>query len=300
MLILKEVDKRYPNGVHALKSVSYQVDNGIYGLLGPNGAGKSSLMRTIALLQSPTSGTITWQGREISEDRDWFLSQFGYLPQDFGVYPGVSAEKLLDHFAVLKGLGGAAFRQARVQELLERTNLWVHRKVAVSTYSGGMRQRFGIAVTLLGAPKLIVVDEPTTGLDPAERYRFHTLLASLGEDVCVLLSTHIVDDVADLAREVAVLVDGELMRSGTPTGLVESFAGRIWRIDADKQPRIAAAHSTQVISTRIRNSRLVSHVLADTPPGAGYTPVEPDLEDVYFATLKEAGHPSVANLVKVA
>ena len=300
MLILHEVDKRYPNGVHALKSVSYHIDKGIYGLLGPNGAGKSSLMRTIALLQSPSSGRITWQGKAIAENRDWFLRQFGYLPQDFGVYPGVSAEKLLEHFAVLKGLGGAACRRARVHELLERTNLWAHRKTAVSTYSGGMRQRFGIAVTLLGAPKLIVVDEPTTGLDPAERYRFHTLLASLGEDVSILLSTHIVDDVADLAKEVAVLVDGALMRCGTPAKLVEAYAGRIWRVDAEKEAGTGAAHPGQVISTRVRNGRLVSHVLADTQPGTAYKAVDPDLEDVYFATLKEAGHASVANLLEAA
>lgn len=300
MLILHEVDKRYPNGVHALKCVSYHIDKGIYGLLGPNGAGKSSLMRTIALLQSPSSGTITWQGKAIAENRDWFLRQFGYLPQDFGVYPGVSAEKLLDHFAVLKGLGSAAYRQARVQELLERTNLWAHRKTAVSTYSGGMRQRFGIAVTLLATPKLIVVDEPTTGLDPAERYRFHTLLASLGEDVSILLSTHIVDDVADLAREVAVLVDGELLRCDTPAKLVEAYAGRIWRIDAGTQTSAGATQPGQVISTRVRNSKLVSHILADTQPGKAYKAVDPDLEDVYFATLKEVGHASVENLVEAA
>jgi ABC-2 type transport system ATP-binding protein len=288
MLTIDKLTHVYPNGVKALDDVSLTIPRGMYGLLGPNGAGKSTLMRTIATLQAPTSGTITFEGIDVIKDPEALRRTLGYLPQDFGVYPRVSAYDLLDHMAVLKGISGAKARRETVEYLLNQTNLWDVRKKALAGYSGGMRQRFGIAQALIGDPSLIIVDEPTAGLDPEERNRFLNLLAEIGENVVVILSTHIVEDVADLCPAMAIISGGRIVREGEPVALIDELKGRVWTKTIGKAELEAFRAQYRVISTRLFAGRTVVHVLADGDPGAGFTQVNGGLEDVYFSTLSDA------------
>ena len=285
MLILKGLSKTYGNGVRALDRVDLTIGRGLFGLLGPNGAGKSTLMRTIAALQEPDEGTIIFDGLDVLAAPEELRRRLGYLPQDFGVYPGISALLLLDHIAVLKGINDKRARREQVQALLELTNLYEARNKAVSTFSGGMRQRFGIAQALLGAPSLIIVDEPTAGLDPEERNRFHLLLNEIGESAVVLLSTHIVEDVSDLCPRMAVLAGGRVVLEGAPARLIEELRGRVWRKTVPKSAVEGYRASCQVIATRLFGGQTRIHVLAEDRPEPGFEPVAPDLEDVYFSLL---------------
>jgi ABC-2 type transport system ATP-binding protein len=285
MLIIENLTHVYANGVKALDEVSLTIPAGMYGLLGPNGAGKSTLMRTIATLQAPTSGHIRFGDIDVLKSPDLLRRTLGYLPQDFGVYPRVSAYDMLDHMAVLKGIADGKDRKAVVESLLNQVNLWDVRKKAIAGFSGGMRQRFGIAQALIGDPRLIIVDEPTAGLDPEERNRFLNLLAEIGENVVVILSTHIVEDVSDLCPAMAIICNGKIVKEGAPADLVRQLDGRIWKKVIDKAELEAAKANHQVISTRLLAGRTVIHVLADQDPGNGFTPVEGGLEDVYFSTL---------------
>ncbi len=285
MLSIRNLGHVYPGGTRALDDVSLEIPAGMFGLLGPNGAGKSTLMRCIAALQTPTSGAIDFDGIDVLAEPSRLRQTLGYLPQDFGVYPRVSALDLLDHLAVLKGLTDRAERRETVEALLNQVNLWAVRKKAVAGYSGGMRQRFGIAQALIGQPHLIIVDEPTAGLDPEERNRFLNLLAEIGERVVVILSTHIVEDVADLCPRMAVLAGGRLLREGSPTSLVTELEGRVWRKVVDKADLPGLAEIAPVISTRLSAGNTVAHLLSDASPGPGFETVQGGLEDVYFAAL---------------
>ena len=285
MLAISNLTKTYSNGVRALDGVSLTVENGLFGLLGPNGAGKSSLMRTIATLQEPDNGSITFDGRDVLADPQSLRHQLGYLPQDFGVYPGIPAVELLDYLAMLKGIHDRSARRAQIDSLLELTNLSAVRKKAVSTYSGGMKQRFGIAQCLLGNPRLVIVDEPTAGLDPEERNRFHNLLSEIGENVVVILSTHIVEDVRDLCPRMAILTDGRILLHGAPADLIDQLAGRIWRKTVSKSEVAALRGEHAVISTHLFGGATRVHLLADSQPASGFEQVTPDLEDVYFSAL---------------
>ncbi len=291
MLTLSGVTHVYSNGTKALDNATLEISKGMFGLLGPNGAGKSTLMRCIATLQTPSSGTIRFGAIDVVKEPERLRATLGYLPQDFGVYPRVSAEVLLDHLAVLKGIGNHAQRKETVETLLQQVNLWAVRKKAVAGFSGGMRQRFGIAQALIGSPQLIIVDEPTAGLDPEERNRFNNLLAEIGESVVVILSTHIVDDVADLCSRMAIINEGRIVLVGEPAALVRSLRGRVWRRAVNKEELIDHQQSLAVISTRLRAGQTVIHVLAEpgaeSPPGPGFEPVEASVEDLYFATLLE-------------
>lgn len=284
-LEIRNLSKTYPNGVKALDDISLSIENGMFGLLGPNGAGKSTLMRTIATLQEPDQGQVFFQKIDIHEDPQALRKQLGYLPQDFGVYPKISAYQLLDHFAVLKGIIDKKNRQEQVSALLQQTNLYEKRKKSVSTFSGGMKQRFGIAQALLGNPKLIIVDEPTAGLDPEERNRFHNLLSEIGESVVVVLSTHIVEDVSDLCPEMAILAGGKIVLKGQPSRLMDSLRGRIWYKKVPKEGLSEYKKAFQVISTRLFASQTLIHVMADNKPESGFEPLQPGLEDVYFSVL---------------
>ena len=285
MLSISGLSKTYPNGVRALHDVHLQIDKGLFGLLGPNGAGKSSLMRTIATLQEPDAGSIAFDGRDVLADPRTLRKRLGYLPQDFGVYPRIPAFDLLEHLAVLKGVSDKAQRRAQVESLLQLTNLYAVRKRAVSSFSGGMKQRFGIAQALLGDPALVIVDEPTAGLDPEERNRFHDLLSEIGENVVVLLSTHIVDDVSDLCTRMAVLAGGRVLVQGRPADLIAQLDGRVWRrtIRKDQLARFKEQHT--VLSARLFAGETRIHVLADERPEEGFERIAPDLEDVYFSVL---------------
>jgi len=287
-LEIRDVSKTYPNGVHALRNVTLTIPSGMYGLLGPNGAGKSTLMRTIATLQEPDSGSITMGDVDVLRQKDEVRRMLGYLPQDFGVYPTMTAERMLDHFAVLEGITDKGQRRATVDALLQQTNLWGARKRRLGGFSGGMRQRFGIAVALLGNPRLVIVDEPTAGLDPAERVRFLNLLGDLGEDSIVILSTHIVEDVAELCRRMAIIDNGEIVLEAEPLRAIEGLRGKIWRrmIPKAELPAVEAKHA--VIATKMLGGQMFVHVLNDASPGPHFDPVEPDLKDVYFAAM--AGH----------
>ncbi len=285
MLSIQNLSHVYANGTRALEAVSLDIHAGMFGLLGPNGAGKSSLMRCLATLQFPSSGQIRFGDIDVLKNPELLRATLGYLPQDFGVYPRVSAEDMLAHLAVLKGIASRGERRETVDALLRQVNLCVVRKKAIAGFSGGMRQRFGIAQALIGNPRLIVVDEPTAGLDPEERNRFNNLLAEIGESVVVILSTHIVDDVSELCQRMAILVDGRIVESGTPQGLIAALAGRVWQAEIDKGALDAARDRHAVIATRLRGGRTAIRVLADVPPGVGFTPAEAGLEDVYFATL---------------
>ena len=288
-LVISNLSKTYPNGTRALKNVSLTIPKGMFGLLGPNGAGKSSLMRTIATLQEADSGSIMLGDLDVLRQKEEVRRILGYLPQEFGVYPKVSAEEMLDHFAVLKGIGNSKERKDIVTSLLQQTNLYDVRKKNLGGYSGGMKQRFGIAQALLGNPKVIIVDEPTAGLDPAERNRFHNLLAEIGENVIVILSTHIVEDVTDLCRNFAIINKGELLLHGDPLKVIDELQGRVFRKFINKDELVEHQLNYEVISSRLYAGRTVIHVLADHNPGPGFEPVQPDLEDVYFSHIYMAG-----------
>ncbi len=290
MLHISGVSLRYPNGVQALRGIDLTVGRGLFGLLGPNGAGKSTLMRTLATLQVPDAGDVTFDGRSIFADPTAHRRQLGYLPQDFGVYPGVSAQDLLDHLAVLKGLTDSVSRRAQVEALLSQMNLWEHRKRAVSGFSGGMRQRFGIAQALLGDPKLIIVDEPTAGLDPAERNRFYNLLSEIGEDVVVILSTHIVEDVRQLCSRLAIVAAGQVVAEGTPDALLAELDGCVWTKTVPKRDVGLSLSAYRVLSTQLNAGATRLRVLAATAPDATFTAVAPELEDVYFESLHRNQH----------
>jgi ABC-2 type transport system ATP-binding protein len=285
MLSISGLSKTYPNGVRALSDVTLEIDKGLFGLLGPNGAGKSSLMRTIATLQEPDAGRIVFDGRDVLAEPRALRKRLGYLPQDFGVYPRIPAVDLLDHLAVLKGVSDKMQRRAQVDSLLQLTNLHDVRKRAVSTFSGGMKQRFGIAQALLGNPALVIVDEPTAGLDPEERNRFHDLLSEIGENVVVILSTHIVDDVSDLCTRMAVLAEGRVLVQGRPADLIAQLEGRVWRktVRKDELPRYREQFT--VLSARLFAGETRIHVLAGERPEDGFERVAVDLEDVYFSVL---------------
>jgi ABC-type multidrug transport system ATPase subunit len=285
MLSIEQLTHVYPNGTRALESVTLDVPRGMFGLLGPNGAGKSTLMRCVAALQIPTSGRIRFDDIDVIADPTALRRTLGYLPQDFGVYPRVSAMEMLDHMAVLKGIAARGERRATVEALLQQVNLWHVRKSALAGFSGGMRQRFGIAQALIGNPRLVIVDEPTAGLDPEERNRFLNLLAEIGENVVVILSTHIVDDVSDLCQRMAIIASGQIVRAGAPTDLVGELNGRIWRKTIDKRELEAHRASHEVISTRLFGGRTIIHVLSEASPGPGFEPASGGLEDVYFSTL---------------
>ena len=287
-LDVRGVSKTYSNGVQALKDVTLTIPVGMYGLLGPNGAGKSTLMRILATLQEPDEGSVRLGDTDVLNQKDEVRKTLGYLPQEFGVYPKVSAENLLDHFALLKGIAERRARKEVVEALLRQTNLWEVRKQKLGGYSGGMLQRFGVAVALLGNPKLMIVDEPTAGLDPAERVRFLNLLSELGENSVVLLSTHIVEDVSELCTKMAIIDEGEILLEAEPLGAVDELHGRIWRrvISKEELPELEREHA--VISTRLFAGRTVVHVYSDTAPGPDFEPAEPDVKDVYFSTMK--GH----------
>ncbi|MBU1376446.1 MAG: ABC transporter ATP-binding protein [Alphaproteobacteria bacterium] len=285
MLSIKGLTHVYPNGTRALDGVDLEIGKGMFGLLGPNGAGKSTLMRAIATLQTPSQGAIRFGDIDVVANPEALRRTLGYLPQDFGVYPRVSAVDLLDHMAVLKGIASKGERKDTVDTLLQQVNLWDVRKKAVAGYSGGMRQRFGIAQALIGRPTLIIVDEPTAGLDPEERNRFLNLLAEIGENVVVILSTHIVEDVSDLCPRMAILASGKILKEGAPADLVGGLVGKVWKKVIDRNDLDAERARHQVISTRLAGGRTVIHVLADATPGAGFEPVQGGLEDVYFSTL---------------
>ncbi|MDB5453688.1 MAG: transporter, ATP-binding protein [Caulobacteraceae bacterium] len=285
MLSIKYLTHVYANGTRARDGVDLEVGKGMFGLLGPNGAGKSTLMRGIATLQTPSSGSIRFGDIDVIAEPEKLRRTLGYLPQDFGVYPRVSAYDMLDHMAVLKGIAGRAERKETVEALLHQVNLWDVRKKAVAGYSGGMRQRFGIAQALIGRPSLIIVDEPTAGLDPEERNRFLNLLAEIGENVVVILSTHIVEDVSDLCPRMAVLAGGRILREGAPSQLMTDLKGRVWRKTIDRHELDAERARHEVISTRLAAGRTVIHVLADKQPDTAFEPVQGGLEDVYFSTL---------------
>jgi len=285
VLQITDLVHTYGNGVRALAGVTLSIPHGMYGLLGPNGAGKSTLMRILATLQQPTSGRVIFDGINVLTEPMRLRSTLGYLPQDFGVYRRVSAEDLLDHIAVLKGIGPTQARREEVRALLQQTNLYEARNRAVSSFSGGMRQRFGIAQALLGNPHLIIVDEPTAGLDPAERIRFHDLLSEIGEKAVVILSTHILEDVAELCKHMAIIVAGRVVVEGSPTSLVAKLSGRLWRKSVDRNEITELRRRCNVISTRYLDGGTVAFVLSDERPGADFEPAGGDLHDVYFATV---------------
>ncbi|MDY0055103.1 MAG: ABC transporter ATP-binding protein [Methyloversatilis sp.] len=292
MLEVAGLDKRYANGVKALDAVSFDLDAGVFGLLGPNGAGKSSLMRTLATLQRPDRGSIRLKGVDLLAEPDAARRLIGYLPQDFGLYPNVAAQTLLEQFALYKGVESTAQRRDLVAHLLDLVNLYDVRDRQLGGFSGGMRQRFGIAQALIGDPPLLIVDEPTAGLDPAERVRLQNLLASLASDRVVLLSTHIVEDVMALSRDVGILCAGRLVRRGAPEALIDDLRGRIWsrRIAADE----AVDPHWPVISRRVAGGAIHLRVLADASPGDAFAAATPDLDDVFFAALHASRVPTAA------
>lgn len=284
-LQIQNLSKTYPNGVCAIDNVSLNISNGMFGLLGANGAGKSSLMRTIASLQEPSDGTVVFNDINIIDKPQYVRENLGYLPQEFGVYPKISAEKLLQHLAVLKGITNAKERSKQVEALLHQTNLYQHRKKSVYTFSGGMRQRFGIAQALLGNPQLIIVDEPTAGLDPEERNRFLNLLSEIGENVIVILSTHIVEDVYNLCKNMAILSEGKILVEGNPMQLVQSIQGKVWSKIIAKSELENYKENYRVISSTLVSGETQIKVLAGSQPKEEFELVTADLEDFYFATI---------------
>ncbi|MCE2832872.1 MAG: ABC transporter ATP-binding protein [Chitinophagaceae bacterium] len=286
-LIIRDLTKTYSNGVKALNQINLTLEKGMFGLLGPNGAGKSTLMRTIATLQDPDSGSIMLGDIDVVAEKQEVRKVLGYLPQDFGFYPKVSALDLLNHFAILKGISDKKERKEIVDALLQQTNLFEDRKRNVSEYSGGMRQRFGIAQALLGNPKLIIVDEPTAGLDPMERNRFHNILSEIGEQVIVILSTHIVDDVRTLCNRMVVMNHGTILLEGTPAEAVASVQGRIWRKAVEKSELAEFRMRLPVISHHVSEGRMMIHVMSDDRPDDGFEAVDATLEDVYFSTITQ-------------
>jgi ABC-2 type transport system ATP-binding protein len=295
-LRIENLSKRYPNGTRALQNVSLNIQLGMFGLLGPNGAGKSTLMRTLATLQEADSGGAVMGDIDILRQKDAVRRVLGYLPQEFGLYPKVSAEDLLSYFAVLKGIANAKERRELVQSLLQQTNLYEHRRKALGSFSGGMKQRFGIAQALLANPRLIIVDEPTAGLDPEERVRFHNLLSMIGQNIIVILSTHIVSDVSDLCSAMAIIHEGRVRVAGNPTELVAELDGKVWRksIAHDELERFRDRY--QLISMRLFAGETLVHVLSEHPPEVGFEPAVADLEDFYFATIKGFIYPAAATV----
>jgi ABC-2 type transport system ATP-binding protein len=285
-LRIERLSKTYDNGTVALRDVSLTIPRGMFGLLGPNGAGKSTLMRIIATLQEPDRGAVRFDDIDALADKQAIRRLLGYLPQEFGLYKNVSAEDLLDHFAVLKGIIDTAGRRRIVDRLLEQTNLAADRGKQLGGFSGGMRQRFGIAVALLGRPQLIIVDEPTAGLDPAERLRFLNLLAELGQQAVVILSTHIVEDVSELCSRMAIINHGEIRLEADPLAAIAELRGRVYQREMDRAELASFGERFAVISTKLLAGRTVIRVLADQPPGEGFSPVQPSLEDVYFAAMR--------------
>ncbi len=287
MLSITNLNKTYPNGTQALNNVNLEIGKGMFGLLGPNGAGKSTLMRTIATLQLADSGTITFDGIDVFEAPDELRKVLGYLPQDFGVYPKVSAEMMLNHIAKIKGIQNKNERKSYVSDLLNKVNLYKFRKRNLGDYSGGMRQRFGIAQALIGNPKLIIVDEPTAGLDPLERNRFHNLLSELGEDAVVILSTHIVDDVVNLCTNMAVFNEGRVVVQGHPQTLSKTLDNKVFRKKISKEEVDLYQSEYTVLSTYLRSGNLNVNVYSDTHPGDGFEPVNNNLEDFYFYSINQ-------------
>jgi ABC-2 type transport system ATP-binding protein len=287
-LQITNISKAYPNGIQALRDVTLTIPNGMYGLLGPNGAGKSTLMRILATLQEPDSGSIHLDGMDVLRQKEEVRQTLGYLPQEFGVYPKARAEDLLEYFAVLKGITSRAARKEVVAALLQRTNLWEKRRQKLGGFSGGMKQRFGVAVALLGNPRLLIVDEPTAGLDPAERVRFLNLLSELGENSVVILSTHIVEDVSELCTRMAIIHQGQILQEAEPLKAMQELQGSIWRRLVEKSSLPALEREHKIISTKLLGGRTVVHIYSREDPGNGFEPVAPDLEDVYFSTME--GH----------
>ena len=281
-LQIENLTKTYPNGVRAMDGVSLTIPQGLFGLLGPNGAGKSTLMRTIATLQTPDSGTIRLDSMDTLRDKNVMRAALGYLPQDFGFYPSLSAEATLDHFASLKGLHNRRTRREQVQALLQQVNLYDARKKKVGGFSGGMRQRLGIAVALLGRPQVLIVDEPTAGLDPTERHRFLNILSEVGENAIVILSTHIVEDVRELCERMAIMDGGRVIIEGGPNDVLKAVSGRIWKRTIDKAELADAQSRYRVVSTRLVAGRPVLFVYSEESPGDNFEPVAADLEDAYF------------------
>ena len=286
-LTVENISKTYPNGVEALKNVSLEITNGIFGLLGPNGAGKSTLMRTIAALQEADDGSIMLGDIDVAKDKQALREMLGYLPQEFGVYPKVSAIDLLDHMAIMKGIADAQIRKEQVESLLYQVNLWESKEQKLGTFSGGMKQRFGIAQALLGDPKLIIVDEPTAGLDPMQRNRFHNLLSAIGEHVLVILSTHIVDDVSDLCNDMAIILNGELKLSGKPLELIKKIEGKVWQGLIEKDVAETLEDDERLISKRLYMGKVKVRLLSDGEPMNGFKLNEPEIEDLYFATIND-------------
>ncbi len=285
MLQISNLSKTYPNGVQALKDVTLNISNGMFGLLGPNGAGKSSLMRTIATLQDADSGTIVFDGIDVLTQKQELRKTLGYLPQEFGVYPKVSAEEMLHYIARLKGISNDKERKELVKALLEQVNLYNHRNKYLGGYSGGMKQRFGIAQALIGNPKLIIVDEPTAGLDPAERLRFNNLLSEIGENIVVILSTHIVDDVNELCNDTAIIASGRVVQRGNPEDLLNGFKDKIWskRVAKDEVARYQSEY--KLVLSKLSGGKMVVHIYSDTDPGNGFVAENATLEDIYFANI---------------
>ncbi|MEX0942852.1 MAG: ABC transporter ATP-binding protein [Pseudomonadales bacterium] len=288
MLTIRELSKTYPKGARALNNVFLEIPTGMFGLLGPNGAGKSSLMRTLATLQEPDTGTAFLDDIDIINDKDTLRKVLGYLPQEFGVYPKMTPVDMLNHFAVLKGIVDKGEREDLIDALLHQTNLYDVKDKAIDTFSGGMKQRFGIAQALIGNPRLIIVDEPTAGLDPSERNRFHNLLAEIGENVVVILSTHIVDDVSDLCSNMAIMGNGEILLTGRPRDVMEQIRGSVWRKRIKRSALGEYEQQYQVILSHLTEGETEIHVLSDAKP-EGFDEAEADLEDVYFATLRNHG-----------
>jgi len=287
MLSIKDLTKTYSNGVKALQGVDLEISTGMFGLLGPNGAGKSSLMRTLATLQNADEGSAFLGELDILNSKEEVRQILGYLPQEFGTYPRISALRMLDHFAVLKGVVNKSERKALVEHLLNEVNLWDARKTAVSTYSGGMKQRFGIAQALIGDPRLVIVDEPTAGLDPAERRRFHNLLANIGEDTVVILSTHIVDDVSDLCSNMAIMGNGKILMKGKPNDVIEQLDGAIYTKIIGKNELPSYESDYQVLFSTLVGGKTRLHIISTEEPGNGFAATTVSLEDVYFSTLRK-------------
>lgn len=285
MLQISNLSKTYPNGVQALKDVTLNISNGMFGLLGPNGAGKSTLMRTIATLQDADSGSITFNGIDVLTQKQELRKTLGYLPQEFGVYPKVSAEEMLHYIARLKGITNDNERKELVKALLEQVNLYNHRSKYLAGYSGGMKQRFGIAQALIGNPALIIVDEPTAGLDPAERLRFNNLLSEIGENIVVILSTHIVDDVNELCNDMAIIAGGKVVQRGNPEALLNSFENRIWSKRVAKDEVANYQKDYKLVLSKLSGGKMVVHIYSETDPGNGFAAERATLEDIYFANI---------------
>ncbi|MDH4211942.1 MAG: ABC transporter ATP-binding protein [candidate division WOR-3 bacterium] len=293
-LAINSLSKTYPNGVQALKNVSLNISTGMFGLLGPNGAGKSTLMRTIATLQEADEGTIQLNGIDVLKEKHKVRELLGYLPQEFGIYPEVTAEHMLDHIAVLKGIHNKKERKTLINDLLHQTNLWDLRRTRLGEFSGGTKQRFGIAQALLGNPQLVIVDEPTAGLDPQERNRFHNILSEIGEHVVVILSTHIVDDVSELCTNMAIIHEGELLLTAEPLKAMNELKGKIWSKVISKKEFPEYGKKFEIVMTRLFAGKIVIHVLSDNRPDDTFKMVEPELEDVYFTTINKNSAPVTA------